>query len=252
MPSRAKVSVYEGMGEQKPLRLITRFEPLHVALAPPCRTMRVLGPIVEIAALTVFDVRKKLSSSHAVAPQFVGHDHSRLVLKPDEQPSEETLRGFAIATALNQDIEHDTVLVHRAPEVMKNAVDPNEHFIEIPFITRPWPATPDPFREARAEFRAPAAHGFVRQGDPSLGQQQFDVAEAQTERVIQPHGVTDDLRGEPVAVVRVGFELHPRTLTRGPAQRNAGLSVNLTMPGRKAELRRLDLRRYLHEDLGKI
>jgi hypothetical protein len=103
-------------------------------------------------------------------------------------------------------------------------------FIEMPFITRPWPATPDPFREARAEFRAPAAHGFVRQGDASLGQQQFNVAEAQTERVIQPYGVTDDLRGEPVAVVRGEFELHPPTFTRRPAQRNAGLSVNLTMP----------------------
>jgi hypothetical protein len=161
MPTGTKVSVYEGMGEQKPLRLITRFEPLHVALAFPRRTMRVLSPIVEVAALAMFDVRKKLSSSHAVAPQFVGHDHFGLVLKPDKQPSEGTSRRFAIATALNQDIEHDTVLVHRAPELMKDAVNPNEHFIEIPFITRLWPATPDAFREARAEFRAPAAHGFV-------------------------------------------------------------------------------------------
>jgi hypothetical protein len=129
MPTRTKVTVYERMGKQKPLRLIARFEPLHVALALPRRTMRVLGPIVEIAPLTMLDVRKKLSSGHTVAPQFVGHDHSRLVLKPDEQPSEETLRGVAIATALNQDLEHDTVLVHRAPEVMKDAVDPDEHFI---------------------------------------------------------------------------------------------------------------------------
>ena len=76
MPTGTKVSVYEGMGEQKPLCLLTRFEPLHVALAFPRRKTRVLSPIVEVVALAMFDVRKKLSSSHAVTPQFVGHDHS--------------------------------------------------------------------------------------------------------------------------------------------------------------------------------
>jgi len=170
MTPRAKVSVYEGVSKQKPLCLIARFEPLHMTLAPPCRTMRVLSPVVEIAALAMFDVRKKLSSSHTVAPQFIGHDHSRLVLQADEQPSEETPRRLAVATALNQDIEHNTVLVHGAPEVLKHAVDPDEHFVEKPFVTRPWPTAPDPFGEARTEFRAPTAHGFVRQDDPSLRQ----------------------------------------------------------------------------------
>jgi hypothetical protein len=184
MPTRTKVTVDEGMREQKPLRLITRFETLHVTLAPPCRTMGVLRSVVEIAALTMFNVRKQPSLSHAITSQFVSHDDSRFVSQSDEQPSEETLRRLAIAAALNQDIEHDTVLVHGTPKIMKDTVDPDEHLVQIPFVSRLRPAASDPFREAGAEFHAPAAHGFVRQGDASLGQHQFDVAETQTERVI--------------------------------------------------------------------
>jgi hypothetical protein len=167
-------------------------------------SMVLLDSIVQIAAR---------SMTNAITSEFVGHDDSRFVLKSDEQPSEETLRRLAIATALNQNIEHDTVLVHGAPKIMKDTVDPDEHLVQIPLVSRLRPAASDPFREARAEFQAPAAHGFVRQGDASLGEHQFDVAETQTERVIQPHGVADDLGGEPVAMVRAGRGLHSWNLT---------------------------------------
>jgi hypothetical protein len=35
-------------------------------------------------------------------------------LKVDEQPSEETLRRCSVTVPLNQNIEHDTVLIHGA------------------------------------------------------------------------------------------------------------------------------------------
>jgi hypothetical protein len=78
----------------------------------------------------MFNVRKELSSSYSVAPEFVHHDHPRLVLKSDGQPSEETLRRRSVTVPLNQDVEHDTVLIHGAPGIMKDTVDPDEHFIE--------------------------------------------------------------------------------------------------------------------------
>jgi hypothetical protein len=77
MPARTKVTVYEGMREQKSLRLITRFEPLHVTLAPASRTMRVLRSVIEIAALAMLNVRENPSSRHAVAPEFIRHNHAR-------------------------------------------------------------------------------------------------------------------------------------------------------------------------------
>jgi site-specific recombinase XerC len=43
---------------------------------------------------------------------------------------------------------------------------------------------------------------------------QFDVAQAEAEHVVQPHSMADDLRGEAVAVVRVGWWFHTVTVAR--------------------------------------
>jgi hypothetical protein len=56
----------------------------------------------------------------------------------------------------------------------------------------------------------------------ALGQDQLDVTQAQAEDVIQPHGVADDLGGEPVAVVGIGWRLHAAV---SPA------SADAAMPG---------------------
>jgi hypothetical protein len=105
---------------------------------------------------------------------------------------------------------------------MPAAPDPDEDLIEVPLVTGSRSTASDPIREARAEFRTPAPHRFIRQADAPLGQQQLNVAETQTERMIQPHGVADDLSGKPVAMVRIGVSSHPRTVARMPRRHNAG------------------------------
>jgi hypothetical protein len=52
-----------------------------------------------------------------------------------------------------------------------------------------------------AERPAPLADGLVGDGDSALRQEILDVSEAQTEPVIQPDGMADDLGWEPVAAV---------------------------------------------------
>jgi hypothetical protein len=64
----------------------------------------------------------------------------------------------------------------------------------------------------RSELPTPLPDGFVGDDDPPLQQEFFDVAEAQTEPVIQPDGVTDDLRWESESVVAVRFAIHQRSL----------------------------------------
>jgi hypothetical protein len=73
----------------------------------------------------------------------------------------------------------------------------------------PWPAATQTVGKALAEFLAPAPYGLVGDDDAPLGQKQFDVAQAEAEHVVQPHSMADDLRGEAVAVVRVGWRRHP-------------------------------------------
>jgi hypothetical protein len=43
-----------------------RFDALHLPLSSSRRTMRVFGPIIEIAALSVLDARRQLTLSDAV------------------------------------------------------------------------------------------------------------------------------------------------------------------------------------------
>jgi hypothetical protein len=88
----------------------------------------------------MFDFGKEIALCHTVASQFVGNDHARHILEALQKPSEETLRGLGVPSWLNQDVEHNAVLVHGAPKIMLHALDPNEHFIEIPFVSCPRPA----------------------------------------------------------------------------------------------------------------
>jgi hypothetical protein len=55
------MSVDQGMGAEKALRLSRRHESLHLPLSAPGRPMRVLGSIVEVATLPVLS---------ALAPAF--------------------------------------------------------------------------------------------------------------------------------------------------------------------------------------
>jgi hypothetical protein len=66
----------------------------------------------------VLDPRKHLTLSDAIAAQLVGHNHPRLVLQTRQQPFEEALCRLAIAPRLNEDIEHNAILIDGTPEAM--------------------------------------------------------------------------------------------------------------------------------------
>ena len=207
-----EVTVDERMSGEKVLRLFGRFEPLHLPLSSSRRPMRVLCPIVQISALSVLDARKQLTPSDTITPQLVGHDHSWDVLQTLQKPPEEALRGVAIAPSLNQDVEHNTILIDRAPKVLLHALDPDEDFVQVPLV--PWPRAlaAQAVGETRTEFLAPASHRLVGDDNAALSQEQLNIPQAEAEHVVQPDSVADDLGGEPVAVVGIGWRLHPASL----------------------------------------
>jgi transposase len=121
---RTEVPIDHGVGGQEPLRLRWRFEALHLALSAPGWSMGVLRPVVQISAGAMPDIGQDLALGHAVAAQAVGDEPTRLVPEPSEQAFEKALRGTGIPPILDQDVEYDTVLVHRAPEIVQLSVDP--------------------------------------------------------------------------------------------------------------------------------
>jgi hypothetical protein len=119
-----------------------------------------------------------------------------------------------IAPGLNQDIEHNAMLIDGAPKAVLHALDPDEDFVHVPFVAWSRPASSQPIGETRGEFLAPAAHRLVGDDDAALGEEQLNIPQAQAEHVIQPDRVTDNLRWKAVAVVWVEWRLHAASLVR--------------------------------------
>jgi hypothetical protein len=130
----------------------------------------------------------------------------RLGLYPQivQQAFEETLRGRAIPPLLHQDVQHHAVLVHRPPQVVQHASEPDEYLVEVPRITRPRSPAAEPTGKIGTELAAPVSNALAGDDHAALGQDQLDVSQAEAEHVVQPNGVVDDLGREPMPRVRGG------------------------------------------------
>ena len=74
MPSWTEVLGDETIDCEEALGVPWRFEPLHAPFALACRLVRVLGAIIQIAVLPVFDARQHLPFRCAIAFQLIGHE----------------------------------------------------------------------------------------------------------------------------------------------------------------------------------
>ena len=132
MTSWAEVTVDQRMRRQEGLRLAPRLEPLHLSLSSPSGSVRILSPIVQVPTCPMPDVGQNGTLSDAVAAQPVGDKASRLVPQPLQQTLEESLGGGSVPSILHQDVQHDPVLIRRAPQIVQYAPDPDEHLVEVP------------------------------------------------------------------------------------------------------------------------
>ncbi len=79
--------------------------------------------------------------------------------------TEETAWCFSTTPALDEDVEHLAVLVHRTPEGVQLAPDADEHRVEVPRVARPWTAPLQRGGKQPAEAQAPLADSFVADQD---------------------------------------------------------------------------------------
>src|SRR5439155_20016248 len=62
-------------------------------------------------------------------------DHNpRLVAVALDELAQEALGGMLITSRLNQDVQHDAVLVDRPPQPVARTTDTNSYFVEMPFV----------------------------------------------------------------------------------------------------------------------
>jgi len=122
-----------------------------------------------------------------------------------EKFSQQFQRSGLVAALLDEDIENLTFLVDGPPHEHPFAVDPDNHLVEMPDAVGASASPADVGGDGWAELAGPAAHGFVADIDPALGQNLLNVAQAGRKAEVEPDRQPDRLVREPVALVGNGL-----------------------------------------------
>ncbi len=197
--ARTEVVVDGAERFQEALGVIGRCEALEHALSFADGAVGVLCAVVHPLVPPVLHAREHAPQCGRVAGQLVRGHHPRRLSLPVEHPAQEPFGRFLVAAVLHEDVEHESVLVHRPPQPVFPAFDLELHLVQVPFASRGAPMAAQTGGEGRAKRAAPEPDCFVADPDAPLRQQVLDVAVAQGEPEVQPHGMTDDLGRKPIA-----------------------------------------------------
>ncbi len=184
-----------GVNGQETLGGSGRFETLHLALAPSCRLMRILGPVVCAQALVMASRQSNFGLCRAVRAQLVGHQHiGREALFLEQLPHQFHRCSF-FAPSLHKEVENFAFVVNCTPQPELPARNRYGHLVEMP--PRRWSraSTAKFSGEQWSELQNPSPHRFVGDIQTALREQIFDVAIAEREAHIKPNGVPDDRGG---------------------------------------------------------
>src|SRR3954447_26628839 len=91
---------------------------------------------------------------------------------------------------------------------MQLAINLQEHLIKVPGVARLRPALTELAGEVGAELEAPLTYALMADDNAPLGKDELHLAQAQTEDVIEPDSVADDLGREAVSGVGGGLGYH--------------------------------------------
>lgn len=119
---------------QEALRLSRRFEPLHDPLSSRRRLIRIFRSIVQAFVLAMLGLQRHVPAGRAIRGQFVRDHHARRPGGLSQQFAHEPAGGFSVATALNENVENEAVLIDGAPEPVFLAGDRDDDFVHVSFV----------------------------------------------------------------------------------------------------------------------
>ncbi len=205
----------DAMHRQEPLRVRDGRKLAHLSLASPRGLMRDCRSSVFVLPSTVHDGRHHGAVRRSVAEELVRDQtvwHAALSV---QQCPEETCSRTSITPGLDEDVHHVTVRVDGPPEILPSALNSHEQLIQKPRVAHPPASAPQPPSVVGPKCLAPVPNRLVGDGDASLGEQVFCIAETQAEAVVQSDGVTDDGRGKSVSAIAGRLADHQSTLPPG-------------------------------------
>src|SRR3974377_1232647 len=189
------------MKGKKPLCLTGGFESTHLPFPLARCLMRSLHSIVSVTLGRVSHVAEAGSHRGRVASQSVSNDPQRLSSLSAQKSAEEPFCGASITPRLHQDVDYVAILVDRPPEILQVAVDSEEDFVQMPVVAELALSSLQFADIIRAELLTPQPNGFIGYEDAAFRQKILDVSEAETETMVGPDCVTDDLGRKPIAGV---------------------------------------------------
>lgn len=142
--------------------------------------MRILRPVVCSQAPIVLS-RETDRAERCWGSQPVGHKPARRKAVLPKQFHHESLCGLCVPSALDEEIQHLSLVVDRPPEPVFTAADRDHNFIEMPMIARSRPRTADIRRDRRPKLQEPPPDRLVGRVNASLGQQFLDIPKGQRE-----------------------------------------------------------------------
>jgi hypothetical protein len=154
--------------------------------------MRILGPIVLAQPLLMARRQSDLGPCRAVRAKLVGHQNIGREALFLEQLAQQFRGCSLVAPSLHKQVENLAFVVNRAPQPKLPARDRHDHLVEMPLRRWPRASTAKFSSEQWPELQDPPSHRFVGYIQPTLSEQIFDVALAESETHIEPNGMPDD------------------------------------------------------------
>ena len=172
--------------------------------------MRVLGSIVLSQSLFMPCRQPKFTERRGIGSQLVRDDNARCHALLLQELAHQLQRGSLVSFGLDQKVRNLTFAIHGTPQIHLLATDRNEHFVEVPPVTRPWPAPSKPLGVEVSELQDPPPYRLVGDFDPPFRQQFLDVPIAKCESQLEPGCLLDDQGRK--AMTAIGERLHPLTI----------------------------------------
>ncbi len=124
---------HSGVQIQELLSAFPSPEPLLTSLFSPCRSMFLLNDVITPGCgdhLLVVDVNqaRDLSNRGSVAAELIGMDDLWDIVFSQES-GQERLRRFGVPMPLEENVEHEPLLVHSPPKPVSNAIDARTHLV---------------------------------------------------------------------------------------------------------------------------
>lgn len=152
-------------------------------------------PVVQTLVRPMITIRHEVADRPDLTAQLVG-DHDPRRAKPVDQPLQEPAGGLCITLLLHENVEHIPIRVDCPPKPELHAIDRNNDFIQVPFVTGARPVALDAIGEMAAKPVHPVPDGFPADHHAAFGQQILDICRAQRKPMVRPDGIGDDLAGK--------------------------------------------------------